>query len=221
MAQNVRGLFRSQFRAGLNHTLEDYLSRLRTVRRTEHDADWAACAYSPPTNMMYMPLSAICAESGTTARTREQRAATISLAIAAGGLVFGMSPTAAAPLTTRQTRCCGGEPRVASQRIPVAPVVDGRQYVVERTGRRGTPRAGTRCRPNCGRAGGKNIFFFRCRNVTVFREPPTHSVDRRHIPRRWNKGGPGSVGARENDRCRRGLAPGSDGRILLASMLAI
>ena len=75
MAQNLRGLFRSQFRAGLNHTLEDYLSRLRTVWRTGHDADWEAGTYSPPTNMTYMPLSAISAETGTTAWIHEQRAA--------------------------------------------------------------------------------------------------------------------------------------------------
>ena len=45
-------------------------------------------AYSPLTNMMYMPWRAISAETGATAWTYEQRAATESLAITAAGLVF-------------------------------------------------------------------------------------------------------------------------------------
>ena len=45
-------------------------------------------AYSPLTNMMYMPWWASSAETGTTAWTYEQRAATESLAITAAGLVF-------------------------------------------------------------------------------------------------------------------------------------
>ena len=111
--------------------------------QTESNAGWEAGADSPPTNMMYTLLWAISAEPGTTAGTHGQRATTISLAIAARDLVFGMSTTAPAPSTQRRARCCGGESRVAGQRIPDTPVVDGRQHVVE-----GTPTDGNALRWN-------------------------------------------------------------------------
>ena len=47
---NFRYPFRSQFRSGLNHTLRDYLGRLRT------DGARGARAYSPLTNAVYMLL---------------------------------------------------------------------------------------------------------------------------------------------------------------------
>ena len=53
--QNFRHPFRSQFRSGLNHTLRDYMGRLRT------DGAQGARAYSPLTNAVYMPLRNSCA----------------------------------------------------------------------------------------------------------------------------------------------------------------
>ena len=126
---------RRTWRSG--RTLRCLRSRLRTVWRTGHDADWEAGTYSPPTNMMmYMPLSAISAETGTTAWTHEQRAATYRWRFRPEASCWACHRPPPRPRRRDGRGAGGSEPRVAGQRIPVAHVVDGRQYVLERTGRR-------------------------------------------------------------------------------------
>ena len=160
--------------------------------------DWEAGAYSPRTNMMYMPLRnacarmaplddsgrslyslsmrnelapgtnqlgsihAISAETGETAWIYEQRAATMSLVVTGGGIVFGGDVNGRFRAHDDSTGAILWEVNLGSpvSGFPVTYAVDGRQYVVAGTGTGGNASRWSAMTPELRPSSGSNIFVF-------------------------------------------------------------
>ena len=104
---------------------------------------------------------AISAETGAVAWTHEQRSATMSLAATAGGSSSWATRTVGSrPSTTSPARCCGDQPRLAGERVPVTYAVNGRQYVVAGTGTGGNASRWSAMTPELRPSSGNNIFVF-------------------------------------------------------------
>ena len=158
--------------------------------------DWEAGAYSPLTNVMYMPLrnacarimandsgslynltvrsqiapgtdqvgtvQAISAETGQVVWKHEQRAATSSLIVTGGGLVFGGDHNGRFRALDHETGEVLWEINLGSPLtgFPVTYAVDGKQYVAVSTGTSLTSSAFNRLTPELRPSAGNTLFVF-------------------------------------------------------------
>ncbi|MBM62991.1 MAG: ATP-binding protein [Acidobacteria bacterium] len=107
-------------------------------------------------------VRAISAESGETVWTYEQRAATMSLAVTGGGLVFGGDVNGRFRALDDETGTVLWEINLGSpvSGFPVTYAVDGRQYVVAGTGTGGNASRFSSMTPELRPSSGSNIFVF-------------------------------------------------------------
>ena len=107
-------------------------------------------------------VRAISAETGETTWTYEQRAATMSLAVTGGGLVFGGDVNGRFRALDDETGAVLWEINLGSpvSGFPVTYAVDGKQYVVASTGTGGNASRFSVMTPELRPSSGNNIFVF-------------------------------------------------------------
>ena len=107
-------------------------------------------------------VRAISAETGETTWTYEQRAATMSLAVTGGGLVFGGDVNGRFRALDDETGAVLWEINLGSpvSGFPVTYAVDGKQYVVAGTGTGGNASRFSAMTPELRPSSGNNLFVF-------------------------------------------------------------